>query len=144
MKKILLSFLLLASLPLLAAEDFYQKRGAAIKGYDVVSYFTLNQAIKGDKDIRYDYGGVTWLFSSEENLALFQEDPQRFIPQYGGYCAYAMAVEGSKVRIKPTEFLVVDEKLYLNFNGRTSRLFKEDFADYRAEADKNWLNIQKR
>lgn len=142
MKKVILFLFLLVPFSLLAEDDFYQKSGTAIKGYDVVAYFTDNQAIAGGEDISYEYGGVNWWFSSAENLALFQASPEKYLPQYGGWCAYAMAVSGNKVPIKPSEFLVTDGKLYLNFNRRISRKFQGNLANYITAADKHWLEIQ--
>ncbi len=59
--------------------------GFAIKGYDSVAYFTQGQPVKGLEEFKFAWGGATWLFSSRENLEMFQKDPEKYAPQYGGY-----------------------------------------------------------
>lgn len=122
------------------------QKGFVAKGYDVVAYFN-NTALKGDKKISTEYDGVTFLFSSQENLNTFKKTPQKYIPQYGGYCAYAIGVKGSKVSINPETFEIRDGKLYLFYNrGRTNTLElwkREGPEKLRGQADKNWKKITK-
>ena len=59
--------------------------GIALKGYDSVAYFTLGQPVKGQAEFKHEWQGAAWLFSSEEHLTMFQKDPEKFAPQYGGY-----------------------------------------------------------
>ena len=72
----------------------------AIRGYDTVAYFTENKPVKGAEEFSYEYKGAQWLFSSAENLELFKAEPEKYAPQYGGYCAYAVS-KGSTAPIKP-------------------------------------------
>lgn len=85
---------------------------AAINGYDVVSYFTANKAIKGDEKISHQYKDAIWYFSSEQNKNLFIAKPEKFIPQYGGYCSFAVG-QGFTANTDPTSFEIIDGKLYL-------------------------------
>ncbi len=91
------------------------KNGLAMQGYDPVAYFKTNEAIKGKKEIAHSNDGITYHFSSEENKALFIQNPSKFQPQYGGFCSYGMS-EGYEAPVDPTAFTIVDEKLYLNYS----------------------------
>ncbi|SFZ89589.1 YHS domain-containing protein [Flaviramulus basaltis] len=80
--------------------DYNLKKGFAAEGYDIVAYFK-NEAIEGNKAFKTEFDGINYKFSSEKNLNIFNEDPKKYIPQYGGYCAYAVATKGEKVSINP-------------------------------------------
>ena len=145
MKYILFGFLLMVlSAGLAAEESFYTGRlsSSAIKGYDVVAYFTKGRPIKGEEEHSYDYKGVKWLFSSAENKDLFISSPDQYLPQYGGYCAYAMSVSGKKVRIDPHQWIIKDDKLYLNFNRGISGKFNGDIENHITQADENWKKLK--
>src|SRR5690606_28858984 len=88
----------------------------AIDGYDPVSYFTKNQAAKGKSNLTATFQGIVYLFESESNRQTFLKQPQKYEPQYGGWCAYAMGATGEKVEIDPETFKVVNGKLYLFYN----------------------------
>lgn len=118
----------------------YTNDGIAVDGTDVVSYFTDGAPVSGDADITHDWNGATWRFSSEANRATFAADPDAYAPQYGGYCAYAVA-QGSTASTVPDAWAIVDDKLYLNFNRRIQRRWEEDPAGYIAAADANWPGI---
>jgi YHS domain-containing protein len=118
---------LLFLLPLLVAVNAYalspDKRlnhfnisdsGLAIEGYDPVSYFS-GQAIKGDQSIFYEYEGITYLFSYQENREQFIKNPQGFEPAFGGWCAWGM-LGGEKVAINPKRFKIIGDKLYLFYD----------------------------
>jgi len=112
----------------------------AIKGYDTVAYFTEDKPVKGKREYSMEYQGATWLFSSVENLELFKANPEKYAPQYGGYCAYAVS-KGSTASIKPELFTIYDGKLYLNYNKKINDQWLEQKADFIADADKNWPNL---
>ena len=95
--------------------DYNTKKGAVANGYDVIEYFN-NKAVKGSKKITTKYDGVSFRFSSEENLKKFTKNPKMYVPQYGGYCAYAIGLNGEKVAINPKTFEIRDRKLYLFYN----------------------------
>jgi YHS domain-containing protein len=123
---VLLLFLVTTSTQLLAQEtDVFQKDGIAIRGYDPVAYFKQSKPVKGQETISYDWNGVKWLFSSEENKEDFKANPEKFAPQFGGYCAYGLS-ENHKSPTEPEAFTIVDDKLYLNYNLKVKELWKKD------------------
>jgi len=144
MKKIILLLLISFSATTFAQKNYYTKKGVVAKGYDVVAYFE-NEAKQGNKEIATEYDGVKFYFSSQENLNLFKKNPVKYIPQYGGFCAYAMGVKGSKVPINPETFEIRDGKLYLFYNKgstNTLSLWTEEGAEQlKKKADKNWKRI---
>ncbi|OEK05971.1 YHS domain-containing (seleno)protein [Roseivirga misakiensis] len=119
------------------------KKGLAIQGYDPVAYFTENKAVEGDEKISVKINGVTYYFSSEANKQLFVKSPSKYEPEYGGYCAYAMAT-GDKVRIDPETFKIVDNKLYLFYNFRftnTLKSWNKDESNLLPKAEREWGKI---
>ncbi|MFT5355599.1 MAG: YHS domain-containing protein [Polyangiales bacterium] len=113
----------------------------AIGGYDVVAYFTNRQPTRGLEEFRHSYAGATWLFTSAENRDQFAARPQRYAPQYGGYCAYAMA-QGRRVRIDPRAWSIVRGKLYLNYSLQIRTTWSEDRAQHIESANENWLGLR--
>lgn len=95
--------------------DYNLKKGYVAQGYDVIEYFN-NKAVKGIKSYTATYDGASFKFSNEKNLKTFEANPTKYIPQYGGYCAYAIAQKGKKVGINPETFEIRDGKLYLFYN----------------------------
>lgn len=115
----------------------------AVEGYDVVAYFTENQAVEGKKAHTTEWMGANWRFSSAENLALFTANPEAYAPQYGGYCAYA-AAKNSLASIEPEQFTVHNGKLYLNYNKRINKKWLQDKDGYISKADSNWPTLGQR
>lgn len=139
--KILLTFALLAySVLSQAISPIYSRGSIAIKGYDTVAYFTKDAAIKGSETYSYDYLGATWQFESQEHLDLFVKNPEKYIPQYGGYCAYAVS-KNTTASIKPEIFEIIDDKLYLNFSKSVQRRWLSDAKDYIKKADAQWPEL---
>jgi len=123
------------------------KKGAVANGYDVVAYFS-NMAVKGTKEFSTKYDGVSFRFYSEQNLNKFKENPKKYIPQYGGYCAYAIgAMDGKKVGVDPKTYEIRDGKLYLFYNSwGTNTLkswLKNNPEELRKKADENWKKVGK-
>ena len=117
------------------------EKNLAIDGYDPVSYHTKNKAIEGEKIFQHTYNGVIYRFSSQNNLNLFKENPQKYEPAYGGWCAYAMGENNEKVNIHSETFKVTDGILYLFYNRvMTNTLTSENEKPikHKKEADKNW------
>lgn len=114
--------------------------GVAINGYDAVAYFTANTPVPGDPTIVSDWNGVTWRFSNEENKAAFVAAPEKYAPQYGGYCAYAVS-KGAKAKTEPAAFTIVDGKLYLNHSLDVRAIWGKDITANVANADKNWPGL---
>jgi len=125
-----------------AAKPIYSggKERAAVRGYDVVAYFTMNKPVKGSADFSLEHKGAKWLFSSQENLELFKNNPEKYSPQYGGYCAYAVA-RGSTASIKPDFFTLHDGKLYLNFSKSVYKKWIKDKGGYISKANENWPKV---
>lgn len=149
MKKIFLTLIsiLFISLATYAQKvDFNIQKNAVAEGYDVVAYFN-NKAIKGKKNYSTNYSDVTFRFSSKENLHTFLESPKKYLPQYGGYCAYAIGAKNEKVSVDPKTFEIRDGKLYLFYNSwGTNTLdlwLKENPEKLQQKADENWLASNK-
>lgn len=120
------------------------KNGLAIEGYDPVAYFKQNKAVKGSSGLAVVHQGVTYYFSSAENKEEFKKNPSKYEPQYGGWCAYAMGKDGSKVDVDPETFKIVDGKLFLFYNrffNNTLKSWNKDEAGLHAKADANWKKI---
>lgn len=116
--------------------------GKAIRGYDPVAYFTQKKPVKGDPRFTYKWKGATWYFSSAANLRRFKSNPNRWAPQYGGYCAYGIA-QGYVVKIEVDQWAVVNGKLYLNYSKGVQSRWKKDIPGYIKTADKKWPSILK-
>jgi hypothetical protein len=130
--------------PLLRTKHFNLEKGIAIQGYDPVAYFTLNKAVKGDKQYAVSEDGVTYYTSSAANKILFMRDYKRYEPQYGGWCAYAMGATNEKVEIDPDTFKITNGRLYLFYHtwiNNTLDKWNKDESGLRSKADKNWANI---
>ena len=143
MKKIGIFFLLLSFSAF--SQNYNTKKGVVAEGYDVVAYFN-DQAIKGNKKFISEFEEVFFQFSSKENLDTFNTSPQSYVPQYGGFCAYAIGVKGEKVAINPKTFEIREGKLYLFYNSwgtNTLDLWKQEGAEkLQKQADENWEKIK--
>ena len=95
---------------------FNLEKSIAIQGYDPVSYFVESKAKKGSKEFNFNYGNAIYYFTSKTNLELFKASPNKYEPQFGGWCAYAMGNTGEKVEIDPKTFKIVGGKLYLFYH----------------------------
>ena len=113
------------------------KERAAIRGYDPVAYFTENEAVKGSAKFSLEHLGAKWFFSSAANRDIFKADPEKYMPQYGGYCAYAVS-RNSTASIKPKIFTIHDGKLYLNYSKSVNKKWLKNKDDYISDADDNW------
>ncbi len=113
----------------------------AIYGYDPVAYHTENRALLGSSDISARWGGVDWHFNSINNRDLFVSDPTRYAPQYGGFCAFAVA-RNAIADIDPDAFSIVDDKLYLNFSRSVKRRWDRDRDQNILLGDRNWPELR--
>jgi len=135
---------LLSMTPALAQKaDVYADRGGAIRGYDPVGYFTAGRPVKGSPQFSHQWRGATWHFASAENRDRFAAAPEKFAPQYGGYCAYGVA-QGYAVSIDPAAWTIVDGKLYLNYSLSVRENWNKDVPGYIRKADANWPGVLKR
>ena len=112
----------------------------AVHGYDVVAYRTVGQPTRGKATYSAEYKGATYRFASRKNLRAFRREPARYLPQYGGFCAYGVAV-GGKLDGDPTLWRIVDGKLYLNLNPEIQRTWEGNIPRYIRRADRNWTRI---
>ncbi|ADZ71043.1 YHS domain-containing (seleno)protein [Polymorphum gilvum] len=134
--------LTLAGLPALADDiTTYVKDGAALGGTDPVAYFTQGKPVQGSEAHTFTYDDVTWTFATAENRDAFAADPQKYAPQYGGWCATGASF-GVKIPIDPAKWQIVDGKLYLNAHDGAQQRFKSDTANVIRSADENWPKIR--
>jgi YHS domain-containing protein len=116
--------------------------GVAIDGYDPVAYFASGAAIEGSEQYRVVVAGTVYYFVSAGNRDRFAADPEKFAPQYGGFCAYAVS-RGYTAPIDPEAWKIVDGKLYLNYSKRVQRTWEEDVPGNVRKADANWVTLQR-
>ena len=133
---------LLASCGQKEAVMVFQTKYGAIDGYDPVAYFTDEMPLKGKAEYVHEWNGANWYFSSPENLESFKEYPEKFVPQFGGYCAYGTA-EGHKAPTSPDAWTIVDGKLYLNYNTDVMKEWRSDQSNLIEKANENWPEVMK-
>ena len=146
MKNILIILVAFVSFSTFAQQtDYYLKKGYVAEGYDVTEYFN-NKAVEGDKKFTATHDGVKFKFASQANLDKFKASPDKFVPQYGGYCAYAIADKGKKVSVDPETFEIRDGKLYLFYNSwgtNTLEKWQEEGPEkLRGQADAAWSKVK--
>jgi YHS domain-containing protein len=115
--------------------------GTAIEGYDPVAYFAEGRPVEGDSAFAHDWMGATWYFASAENRDRFAADPERYAPQYGGYCAWAVA-HGYTAKIDPAAWKIVEGKLYLNYSKEVQADWAQDIPGNITKSDANWPKIR--
>ena len=124
-----------------AQELNVNRSGVAISGYDPVAYFTAAKPIKGSPDITTTYAGGIYQFSTTANRDAFLASPARYLPVYGGYCAYGVA-HGHKVNVDPEAWRVVDDKLYLNYSKDVQKKWLADIPGNIKLADSSWTVLR--
>jgi YHS domain-containing protein len=112
----------------------------AINGYDSVAYFTSNAAVKGLDNFTLEWKGAKWKFSSAANLELFKANPDKYAPQYGGYCAYGVSRD-YLVKVDPEQFTILDGKLYLNYDASVQKEWAKDRAGFIKQADAKFQSL---
>jgi YHS domain-containing protein len=116
------------------------EEGIAVKGYDLVSYFN-GKPTEGKASLTKPYNGATYQFQNESNLNAFNENPEKYMPEFGGYCSYSMGTSGELVDIDPETFKIIDGKLYLFYNAyfnNTLKKWDKDEANFLKKANVNW------
>jgi len=117
--------------------------GLGAKGYDVVSYFTEGKPDQGSDRFTHEFGGVKWQFVSSEHRDLFAANPQKYAPQYGGFCSWGVA-NGKLFEVDPVNgWTIVDGKLYMNFNAELNSTFAKDARGFIVKANSNWAGLNK-
>jgi YHS domain-containing protein len=112
--------------------------GVAIMGYDPVAYFTENQAVKGSEKFSYEWLGTPWHFANNEHREMFMNEPVKYAPQYGGYCAGEVVGGSTTVNVDPEAFKIIDGKLYLIYDKGNAEKFANDADELVPKADSNW------
>jgi len=132
----------IAPAPAHAAKDkvYSDWRGRAIEGADPVAYFTEGKPVKGSSDFTHDWNGATWYFVSADNRDAFAADPERYAPQYGGYCAWAVS-QGYTASVDYESWRIVDDKLYLNYSKDVQQTWEQDIPGNIQKADANWPKV---
>jgi len=146
-RAVLFALALAAALPLTApagAGEINETRwsGLAIEGTDPVAYFTEGKAVEGSKKLTVYWKEATWLFASAENKAKFEAEPEKYAPQFGGYCAWAMS-QGYTASIDPEAWKIVDGKLYLNYSKSVQQQWAGDIPGNIAKGEANWPGLRK-
>ena len=146
MKQFLILFFVGLTFAVSAQQIDYNDNGKYIaKGYDVVAYFS-GKTIAGNSRYIHSYNGTKFKFSNQTNLSKFKSNPKKHIPQYGGYCAYAMGKKGEKVSINPKTFEIRNGKLYLFYNSYGTNTLtkwkKGNPTSLKAKADENWIKLK--
>ncbi|GAB4191713.1 MAG: YHS domain-containing (seleno)protein [Thalassobaculales bacterium] len=134
-------FLAVFAGPAAAASPLNQSGGVAVKGYDVVAYFTEARPVRGSPEFTAQAEGATWRFASAANRDRFRAEPAKYIPQYGGFCAYGVA-QGYKVDIDPNAWRIVDGRLYLNYSLSVQKDWEKDIPGYLRRADAKWPELR--
>jgi YHS domain-containing protein len=125
----------------LAQREVFSKSNQAIQGFDPVAYFKEAKPVKGKSEFSYAWKGSTWYFSNQENLNDFKANPDKFAPQFGGYCAYGVA-DGHKASTSPDAWTVVNGKLYLNYDKDVRELWKKDQKVFIKTAEEKWPQVK--
>ncbi|MBU2976842.1 YHS domain-containing (seleno)protein [Alteromonas sp. C1M14] len=148
MKKLITLFIALIAFSAVAEDEIYTGffSNKAVGGYDTVAFFSLNEGdkpVKGSSEWSTEYKNADWYFSSAENLSKFKADPERYMPQYGGYCAWAVSAKNDFAPGDPQYWAVVDGKLYLNYNQNVKTEWDAARARHIVQADLNWPTLIK-
>jgi YHS domain-containing protein len=139
MKSVCTGLLALLFIPLAFAGQppTFATGDGAIRGYDPVAYFIMGEPTPGKSKYSTKWQGAIYRFASADNLALFKSDPERYAPQYGGYCAYAMS-KGAIAKTDPGAWSLVNGKLYLNFSLAVQKRWQKDIPGHIRAANNNW------
>lgn len=117
--------------------------GFVIRGYDPVAYFSVGRPIPGRSDLSVEYEGGKYLFATAANRDEFEANQEKYAPQYGGYCAYGVAV-GKKFDIDPSSWRIIDGKLYFNLNPVILEKWSADAKEYIRKSEENWPRIRRK
>ena len=129
--------------PAMAAEDPVYTgflSNVAVGGYDPVSYFSADGPVKGSADYSLTYNGAQWHFATAANRDSFRQDPERYAPQYGGYCAWAVS-QGSTAKGDPANWKIVNGKLYLNYNSDIQKRWEQNIPENIQAGNRNWPRV---
>ena len=120
--------------------EVFSKNNLAINGFDPVAYFTEGKPVKGNDSLSMEWKHSKWVFSSKANLDSFKVNPEKYAPQFGGYCAYGMS-RGYKAPTEGDAWSIVDGKLYLNYNVDVRTIWNKDQGKFIEKAVGNWKGV---
>ncbi len=123
-----------------AEPPVYSTGGVAINGYDPVAYFTEGKPVEGSPEHTVDWEGAKLQFASAENKAMFEGNPEKFAPKYGGYCAYAVS-KGYTASTDPAAWSIHEDRLYLNYSKSVRALWAARKRHHIEQADMNWPGV---
>lgn len=144
MKKLyllLIAFIIANSCLLAQKSAIFTTNGIAIGGYDVVAFFTDSKPVTGVDTLAYTWNNAIWHFSTREHLNAFKTNPDKYAPQYGGYCAFGTA-EGHKAPTQVNTWTIVNGKLYFNYNKDVQKSWMPNKEQLIEKADTNWILIK--
>ena len=128
--------------PAAAGNIWFTGGEAAVRGYDAVAYFTEGRPVEGKRKFAHRWMDTEWRFASAVNRDLFAAKPEKYAPQYGGWCAWAVA-NGYTASTDPHAWKIVDGRLYLNYSKSVQRQWNGNIPDHIARGDRNWPGIKK-
>ena len=117
-------------------------RGVAIEGYDPVAYFEESKPVKGGKQLTHEWMGARWQFASEANRNRFASSPEKYAPQYGGYCAWAVS-NNYTAEIDPEAWTIRDGRLFLNYSKKVQAMWLKEIDARIAAGDRNWPGLHR-
>ena len=120
----------------------FSERGVALRGTDVVGYFTEGRLLRGRAEHVAEWDGVRWLFASPANRERFVADPAAHAPAYGGFCAWAVS-QGYTAPTDPAAWRIVEGRLFLNYDQNIQRRWERDIPRFVALADANWPRLSR-
>jgi YHS domain-containing protein len=132
-----------AAAPAAAQRVNADRKGLAVKGYDVVAYFVDGRAVPGDASFEHTANGVRYRFASAANRDRFAREPERFVPQYGGFCAWAVS-RGYTADTDPLAWRIVEGRLFLNYDRSVQRQWETDVRGNVAKGDTNWPGLSRK
>lgn len=143
--KTLILLFVMSSASVFAADQIYTGyfSSKAVSGYDVIAFFDQQKPVEGSSKYQLEYKGADWYFSSQQNLDKFKADPEKYAPQYGGYCAWAMA-SSKTAPGKPPFWTVHNDKLYLNYDQKVQNTWLTDIDTFIEKADAIWAKMDKK
>lgn len=141
LRQILLSFVMMLGLISTAQAEEYKHSTPAMQGYDVVSYHTLKRPVRGNGNLVAEHNGATYLFSTKANRDAFEDNPEKYAPAYGGFCAFGVSV-GKKFYGDPEVWRIVDDRLFLNLDVGIQEQWLKDVPGRIKTADSKWIKIK--
>ena len=136
--------LLMVSLTAVSGEkssfNLGHSNGLAMDGYDVMSYWIGGEPVKGSEEFSFEYDGAKWIFVSEANRDAFAADPEKYAPQFGGFCAYA-ASKSYLADVDPFAWQIWQDKLYLNYSPQVQRIWGNDLEANVVKGNENWPSL---